>query len=155
MNTGVSQDSCTQWPNHVGSSVTSVPSNMLVTHTRAGRVQVKRPKGENPPAGGGCAHFKCNLPQNAQMCHLNRSRFFLSRVLAYTCWYRVCSIKHWHWERNLDSNGGFKCTVTTDILPKIGAESLKLLEMGPVVLKFVLMCFGKNVLVISLIVFQE
>lgn len=45
--------------------------------------------------------------------------------------------------------------VTTDILPKIGAESPKLLEMAPVELRFVLMCFGKNVLVISLIVFQE
>lgn len=34
-------------------------------------------------------------------------------------------------------------------------RSLKLLEKEPMVLKFVLMCFGKNVLVISLIVFQE
>lgn len=33
--------SCTQSPKHEGSSVTSVPYNMLVTHTRARRVQVR------------------------------------------------------------------------------------------------------------------
>lgn len=42
-----------------------------------------------------------------------------------------------------------------DILPNTGAKSLRRLEIAPAALKCVLMRFSKNVLVISLIVFQE
>lgn len=47
---------------------------------------MKRSKVESPPAGAGCAHFKYNLPQNAQMCHLNRSRFPPPPYPPAECW---------------------------------------------------------------------
>lgn len=74
--------SCTQSPKHEGSSVTSVPYNMLVTHTRARRVQVRGQRVSRLQLEQALPTQKSNLSQNAEIQHLNRSSF--------------CSAECWH-----------------------------------------------------------
>lgn len=94
-------------------SCCSLPLSMLVTHTRAGRVQVGGVRGWAFSSWRGPCHLRKPICHRSQaMQDLNGSRFISGESLPHTCWGPVCTIEHWHSQDNSRLNDVIKCKVT-------------------------------------------
>lgn len=105
-------------------SCSSLPLSMLVTHTRAGRVQVGGgSEVEHFPAGADGAISKSqSVTDHSAMQDLNGSRFISGGSLPRTCWGPVCTVEHWHSQDNSRLNDVIKCKVTPGDMRKRRAK---------------------------------